>query len=55
MNDVKCRSCKIMDEIAETGSYCCCKWYMDNVVCGDKTVDECTMYIKKGENKNVEN
>lgn len=39
---MKCESCKIFKDMPE-GS--CCIWHMDNVVCGNKTTEECTEYI----------
>ncbi len=38
----KCKDCKIYQEMSE-GS--CCAWFLDNVICGDKTKEECTEYI----------
>ena len=38
----KCGTCKIAHEMPDMA---CCAWYMDNVVCGDKTTEECTEYI----------
>lgn len=43
----KCKTCKIYNKIVN--KYACCKWYMDNVVCGNKDVKDCTEYkYKKG-------
>lgn len=39
---MKCNTCKI-DKEMPIGA--CCVWYMDNVVCGDKTTEDCTEYI----------
>ena len=44
---MKCDNCVIMEEINNSASACCCIWYMDNVVCGDKNVEECTEYKEK--------
>jgi hypothetical protein len=45
--DYKCKSCKTYHKAAN--KYSCCKWYMDNVVCGNKDVKDCTEYkYKKG-------
>ena len=38
----KCYTCKIAKEMPDMA---CCAWYMDNVVCGDKTTEDCTAYI----------
>lgn len=38
----KCETCKIYHEIPDTA---CCAWYMDNVVFGDKTTEDCPDYI----------
>lgn len=45
--DMKCRTCvtyyKTKNKLA------CCKWFMDNVVCGNKETKDCTEYkYKKG-------
>ena len=43
----KCKTCKIYNKTVN--KYACCKWYMDNVVCGNKDVKDCTEYkYKKG-------
>ena len=39
---MKCNTCKIYKEMPDGA---CCIWYMDNVVCGDKTSEDCTEYI----------
>ena len=45
--DEKCKTCKIYQKaIKENG---CCVWYMDNVVCGNKSVKDCTEYKYKKE------
>ena len=38
----KCVTCKIDNEMPDMA---CCAWYMDNVICGDKTTEDCTEYI----------
>lgn len=38
----KCGTCKIAHEMPDMA---CCAWYIDNVVCGDKTTEDCTEYI----------
>lgn len=43
----KCKSCKTYHKTKN--KYACCKWYMDNVVCGNKDVKDCMEYkYKKG-------
>ena len=43
----KCKSCKTYHK--SVNKFACCKWYMDNVVCGNKNVKDCTEYkYKKG-------
>lgn len=37
----KCVTCKIAHE---TPDMACCAWYIDNVVCGDKTTRDCPHY-----------
>ena len=45
--DYKCKTCKIYHKAIN--KYACCKWYMDNVICGSKDVKDCTEYkYKKG-------
>lgn len=39
---MKCNTCKIYKEMPDGA---CCIWYMDNVVCGDKTSEDCPEYI----------
>ena len=46
----KCDSCKIMDEARKSNEPCCCMWYMDNVVCGDKSIKDCTDHQKNNKN-----
>ena len=38
----KCESCKIF---IERDANSVCAWYLENVVCGDKTTEDCTAYI----------
>lgn len=40
--DCKCETCEIHKKaVKENG---CCVWYMDNVVCGNKSVKNCPIY-----------
>ncbi len=41
---MKCKTCEVMKRIKDSNEPACCIWYMDNVVCGDKTVDDCNEY-----------
>ena len=45
----KCDTCAVMASVRENNAKqhvhpACCRWLMDNVICGDKTVDDCTEY-----------
>lgn len=40
----KCNTCKIRKEIEKSTEPACCMWYMDNVVLGDKNVNDCEIY-----------
>ena len=45
--DERCKKCKTYNRTLNKSA--CCKWYMDNVVCGNKSVKDCTEYkYKKG-------
>ena len=47
---MKCETCEMMKRIEDSNEPACCIWYMDNVVCGDKSVEDCTAYEpQKGE------
>lgn len=43
----KCDSCKVMQKIKKSKEPSACAWYIDNVVCGDKTVKKCPVYKKE--------
>lgn len=43
----KCDTCRIKKEIEKSTEPACCIWYMDNVVLGDKTSDDCPKYEKR--------
>ena len=49
---MKCGTCKIYQELPDLA---CCAWYMDNVVCGDRTTKDCTEYIPCDTRKAVRN
>ena len=40
----KCNTCKVGKEIKKSTEPACCIWYMDNVVLGDKNVNDCEIY-----------
>ena len=37
-----CENCKIYQKAIKEGG--CCVWYMDNVVLGNKNVNDCEIY-----------
>lgn len=41
---MKCKTCEVMKRIEASNEPACCMWYIDNVVCGDKSVKDCTVY-----------
>lgn len=43
----KCDGCKVMQDIKKSKKFAACAWYVDNVVCGNKTVKECPVYKKE--------
>ena len=43
----KCDNCAIMQEMNECTEPCACIWYIDNVVFGDKRVEDCTAFKEK--------
>ena len=45
----KCETCKIYKKARRENG--CCIWYMDNVVCGDKSAKDCPEYIDVKDNK----
>lgn len=40
----KCENCRIWAEMKKCEDLCACAWYVDNVLFGDKTIDECTAF-----------
>ena len=42
----KCKTCLIYKKMEESDEPCCCIWFIDNVVLGDKSVDDCKEYIQ---------
>ncbi len=43
----KCDNCDIMREMNECNELCACAWYIDNVVFGNKRVEDCTAFKEK--------
>lgn len=43
----KCNNCAIMAKMNECDEACVCVWYMDNVVCGNKRIEDCTAFEEK--------
>ena len=41
---MKCDTCKIQTEASLSEAPACCIWFMDNVICGEKSIDECDCY-----------
>ena len=47
MIECRCSTCKTYAEVMASDEPACCVWYMDNVICGDKTSDDCPDYEKR--------
>ena len=45
MTGEKCKTCEIYKK-TQSQPLACCIWYMDNVVLGNKKVEDCTDYKK---------
>lgn len=41
---MKCEKCKVQMRVNESDEPACCKWFMDNVVIGGKSVEACDVY-----------
>ena len=41
---MKCETCEVMKRIEASKEPACCVWLMENVVCGNKSVEECDAY-----------
>lgn len=39
-----CKTCQVYAKAIASAEPAACKWYVDNVVCGDKSVKSCTNY-----------
>lgn len=50
---MKCNTCKVQKMVNESIEPSCCVWFMDHVVIGDESIDQCPDYepIEKGETK----
>lgn len=49
---MKCDTCGVMKRIEESSEPACCVWLMDNVICGDKSVEDCEVYDPTIEEQN---
>lgn len=45
----KCETCKIHKKAIE--EFGVCMWYMWNVVCGDKSINDCPKYVDVKDNR----
>lgn len=43
---MKCDTCEIRVQMEKSKEPACCVWYMDNVVCGNASVNDCPDYKK---------
>lgn len=43
---MKCDTCAVQRRVNESKEPACCGWFLENVVCGDKEVRDCTAYEK---------
>ena len=44
VDGMKCNTCKVNKLVMESDEPACCAWLLDNVVCGDKSVDDYPVY-----------
>lgn len=47
----KCDTCKVHIETIKSNEPACCKWFIDNVVVGGKSVKDCDVYEPINEEK----
>lgn len=40
----RCETCQVYADALKSNEPACCKWFIDNVVCGDKSVKSCPNY-----------
>lgn len=43
---MKCDTCMVQKRVNESEEPACCVWFMENVVCGNKKIEDCTEYEK---------
>ena len=41
---MKCDTCQVHKRVMESEEPACCTWLLDNVVLGDKSVEDCPVY-----------
>ncbi len=44
---MKCDNCKVQTRVNGSKEPACCKWFMDNIVIGDKSVEDCDAYERR--------
>lgn len=45
---MKCETCAVYKRVLIAGDEpVCCAWYLENVICGEKSVSDCTDYEKE--------
>lgn len=42
--NARCQTCQVQAKALKSKEPCVCRWYLDNVVCGDKSVKSCPNY-----------
>lgn len=47
----RCGTCAVMKRAQESEEPACCAWFIENVVCGTKSVNDCTEYETVEEGK----
>lgn len=40
----RCDVCRVKESVEKSNEPACCAWYLENVVVGNKTVDNCTAF-----------
>jgi hypothetical protein len=43
-DDIRCATCQVHRDATKSAEPACCVWFMDNVICGNKTADDCPVY-----------
>ena len=41
---MKCDKCEVTAKVNKSKEPSCCKWYMDHVVCGNESQENCPVY-----------